>query len=217
MWSLHFLNAGGKLAPHIELITQTLNAAKLHLAAMTPLFALDIVISSVDIPGATDIGILGYSGSPRLIHLTFDYSLFEDASALMLELQKTIYHEFHHALRWEGPGYGFSLGEALVTEGLAQHFVHQAMDCAAEPWEAVLTRAALAPFADMANAQFDVSDYSHADWFFNAQPMPRWLGYSLGYAIVGDYLLDQLGASALSLASAPAEIFRAYCAGLCKA
>nr|WP_274517589.1 DUF2268 domain-containing putative Zn-dependent protease [Pseudomonas sp. GM18] len=38
-------------------------------------------------------------------------------------LHRQIVHEVHHCLRIAGPGYGWTLGEALVSEGLAGQFV----------------------------------------------------------------------------------------------
>ncbi len=38
------------------------------------------------------------------------------------ELRKTLTHELHHSFRHAMCGYGFRLGEVLVTEGLADAF-----------------------------------------------------------------------------------------------
>ena len=37
-------------------------------------------------------------------------------------VHRHIVHEVHHCLRMAGPGYGWTLGEALVSEGLAGQF-----------------------------------------------------------------------------------------------
>jgi len=33
-------------------------------------------------------------------------------------------------------------------------------------------------------------DSNHAVWFFGRGSIPRWAGYTLGYAVVGSYLLE---------------------------
>ncbi|MFD2813587.1 DUF2268 domain-containing putative Zn-dependent protease [Paracoccus aerius] len=40
---------------------------------------------------------------------------------------RALVRQLAHLLRWNGPGYGRSLGEALVSEGLAGHFVLQVL------------------------------------------------------------------------------------------
>ncbi|WP_406721174.1 DUF2268 domain-containing putative Zn-dependent protease [Thioclava litoralis] len=49
------------------------------------------------------------------------------------DLLRVLLHEYHHVLRGDGPGYGRSLEEALVSEGLAQLFVHQVLDVLPAP------------------------------------------------------------------------------------
>jgi hypothetical protein len=61
--------------------------------------------------------------------------------------------------------------------------------------------------AKRALADFSLSDYDHAAWFFGAGPLPRWAGYSLGFRIVGDHVAAICGSSAHSLASAAAADF----------
>ncbi|MES0476805.1 MULTISPECIES: DUF2268 domain-containing putative Zn-dependent protease [Citrobacter freundii complex] len=41
----------------------------------------------------------------------------------------------HHAARWQGPGYGSTLGEALVSKGLADHFSLELFGGEPELWE----------------------------------------------------------------------------------
>ncbi|WP_309228112.1 DUF2268 domain-containing putative Zn-dependent protease [Kosakonia sp. S42] len=42
-------------------------------------------------------------------------------------IERMFAHELHHAARWSGPGYGFYLGEPLVSEELAGHFAIQVL------------------------------------------------------------------------------------------
>lgn len=39
-----------------------------------------------------------------------------------VRLSAVVAHESHHIMRWRGPGYGTTLGEAMVSEGLALKF-----------------------------------------------------------------------------------------------
>lgn len=78
-----------------------------------------------------------------------------------------------------------------------------------EPWEA------LAPEVLHAYWQTAIElwaqSYRHDAWFYGAAEMPNWLGYSLGYQIVGRYLAHNTDHTAGSLAGAEARLFREYC------
>lgn len=87
-----------------------------------------------------------------------------------------------------GPGYGWTLGEALVSEGLAGQFVSRLFNSQPEPWECAVTNEVLA--ANLPdNATLVGNGHDHRAWFFGfGGRYPRWLGYTLGYHIVGDWL-----------------------------
>jgi hypothetical protein len=68
-------------------------------------------------------GMSGYATNAGLIHIVCD----PDSPRLNdpergQRVASTVAHELHHAARNQGPGYGKTLGEALVSEGLAQAF-----------------------------------------------------------------------------------------------
>lgn len=102
-------------------------------------------------------------------------------------LQRHIVHEVHHCLRMAGPGYGWTLGEALVSEGLAGQFVAHLLGSAAEPWERAFSLEALQT-APVPMGELEARYYDHSAWFFGTGDKPRWLGYALGYQMVGRWL-----------------------------
>lgn len=55
------------------------------------------------------------------------------------DLRRAVAHEAHRCMRMAGPGYGWSLGEALVSEGLAGHFASRLFDSPPAPWECAVT------------------------------------------------------------------------------
>ncbi len=61
-----------------------------------------------------------------------------------------------------------------------------------------------------ARGDYDNPRYNHWAWFFgsDACEIPRWAGYSLGFALIGDYLERHPGSSAAALATVPSETFR---------
>ena len=156
----------------------------------------------------------GFGGScydPCAIKLSFDTKNSNVHDHLGETLERTIAHEYHHALRWAGPGYGAKLGAALVSEGLAGHFVRQLYGSPPEPWERALPEDELAPWRERAIEMFDARDHGHARWFFGADGYPPWLGYTLGYNMIGRYLAAHRNRSALDLAH---ERYGAFRSGL---
>ena len=153
----------------------------------------------------------GYGGScyePHSITLAFDTKSPNVEAYLDQTLERTIAHEYHHALRWAGPGYGAKLGAALVSEGLAGHFVRHLYGSPPEPWECALTEDELSPWRVKAFEKFGARDHGHARWFFGADDHPPWLGYTLGYDMIGRYLRAHPSSTALDLAHEPYSEFR---------
>jgi Predicted Zn-dependent protease (DUF2268) len=93
-----------------------------------------------------------------------------------------------------GPGYGITLGEALVSEGLADHFVGQAFPKTPPlPWDhRKMTARQEAGLWKRARRDLAIPGaYDHPLWFFGAggkNALPRWSGFTLAYRIVRPYL-----------------------------
>jgi hypothetical protein len=132
-----------------------------------------------------EIGMVGYAPSATHFSLTFDSTNPHFAPSLADgTLRRQVAHEVHHCLRHAGPGYGQSLGEALVSEGLAGQFVNRLYDTPPEPWEKALApRDAWRFLPD--ERTLGSSMYNHSAWFFGTGGYPRWLGYTLGYLLAG--------------------------------
>jgi Predicted Zn-dependent protease (DUF2268) len=141
-----------------------------------------------------EIGVGGYTDP-----LGGDVSVWIDdtppgglPAALRTWVPATLAHELHHSSRVRtGPGYGRTLGEALVTEGLADQFAAEVFPgTPLPPWDHALS-------ADQEDALWERAQpdlwgsYSlgdHRRWFFGGSGIPRWAGYTLGYRIVEAYL-----------------------------
>jgi hypothetical protein len=188
-WRLHWLEAEGDLTPWRDVILAEVEAAKIAIARLMPPCTLDILIRRR--PGQV-IPVIGMSGTAWGKYL-FDLGI--DPGNPNLEtslkdgaLRRLVAHEAHHCMRNVAIGYGATLGEALVSEGLAGRFVERIFGTAPEPWENAMDEASLrAHLPD--NALLASSDYNHATWFYGQDArVPRWIGYTLGYRIAGDWL-----------------------------
>ena len=108
-------------------------------------------------------------------------------------------------LRGDRPGYGRSLGEALVSEGLAGHFVQAVLGGRPDPWDATPLTAGV---AKRAMTEWAWLDYDRALWFEGRGNIRKWAGYGLAHRLVAEHLARSEGADVLSLAAVSAEALR---------
>lgn len=203
---LHVMNAGGHFSPEL--------AAELREVVQT---ALDLYAGQLNLDGVDvsihfephwqieELGLVGYAPSGRWVQLMVNPTNPNFHDQWRIELPLQLAHELHHAKRWQGVGYGHTLLEATVSEGLAQHF-----EAAARGGPPIYA----APHPDMhalwarAQTQLDGS-YDHHAWFFGSEQegLDRWAGYALGYELVRRFL-EQRGGDAVTHVNTPAAEFR---------
>jgi uncharacterized protein YjaZ len=143
-------------------------------------------------------GIGGSTYGPHSIVLAIDPDHRISAS----DVYSALVHEIHHAIRWRGPGCGSTLGERLVSEGLAQVFESE---CTGRvPMYA--QGDVLAEHRALAVAALQEDPVNEGRWFFGAADLPRWFGYRLGYSLVKPWM-DARAQNAAGMAQEPAETF----------
>lgn len=188
-WQLHWLEAEGDLAPWRDQVAAEIEATQQLVARAAPLPRLDILVQRLADAVIPEIGMVAHAYRKGLFALTLDPDNPRFAAGLRDgTLRRQVAHEVHHCLRMAGPGYGRTLGEALVSEGLAGRFTGWLFGSPAEPWERAVDLDVLRAHVPNA-AMLQAADDDHAGWFFGAGGRrPRGLGYTLGYQIVGDWL-----------------------------
>ncbi len=202
---LHFINARQTLSLKQHEISSVLQRTWQQANSHIAFNPLDVVIKAGQFV-LEGKGCLGYCPEPGIVYLTVD----PHSSDLSEEsLTRMFAHELHHAARWDGPGYGRTLGEALVSEGLAGHFALEVCGGDPEPWER-LDSSVLHAFFERAAEQWSQPWYDHNAWFFGTAEIPLWCGYSLGFALVKAYLREHPQQSAASLMQADAQLFHPY-------
>jgi len=117
-------------------------------------------------------------------------------------------HELAHSKRiLDGPGYGTTTGDVVVSEGSAEAFVREAYPKAPDvPWVQPLGPSDLAKVWGRLRAQRSSPNdpMSYEQWFVGEGGLPRWAGYRIGYAIAESYLAEHHGTTAAQLAVIPA-------------
>jgi len=191
LWNIHWLEASGDVGQYKPAIVSAAETAFQHLSSVTRAPRLDILIQCVPEAAIPETGFAGRAYSSSLFGLAIDPA--NPNLTPMLgngTLVRQILHEVHHCLRMRGPGYGWTLGEALVSEGLAGQFVCWLLNSEAEPWESAIAlnklQASPAPLATLQSPHYD-----HSAWFFGTGDYCRWYGYSLGYQMVAAWLRDR--------------------------
>jgi hypothetical protein len=188
-WTLHWLAAAGDLTPWREAVVSEIEIARRAVASVLPPGTIDILVQRDPDGVLPETGTGGYAHRSSLFTLTLDPENPNFEHSLSAgDVHRTVAHEVHHCLRMAGPGYGWTLGEALVSEGLAGQFVHHLFGTPPEPWECAVDDATLRARAPDA-AALSACGYDHAAWFFGKGGWyPRWLGYTLGSRIAGDWV-----------------------------
>ncbi|MBD8555410.1 hypothetical protein IFT84_12935 [Rhizobium sp. CFBP 8762] len=171
--------------------------------------SVDVIVENV--PGATipEYGLTGSCFRSSLITLTVD-SLNQNfpTSLTTGELSRILTHEVHHALRFKlcPNGYGFTLSEALVSEGLADCFVDEVWGKHPSPITNALPPAHWDETVALAGKHLSSDCYDHAEWFFGMGRLPRWAGYALGYRLVKQYLRQNPDVRPTGLAGVDASL-----------
>ncbi len=120
-----------------------------------------------------------------------------------------VLHEMHHATRWRTVGYGRTLLEAMVSEGMADRFAEEQLGGTLPPWSRAFDMARQGELVERARPFFDAAPYDHAKWFYDTDPsLPRWTGYTIGYRLVTGYQGQHGAPTATQLVSTPASAFR---------
>ena len=167
--------------------------------------SVDVAFSSQRaIPGW---GVGGYTPGAERVLIWLDPDAGDVPDLLRRRLPWILAHELHHSLRWRDPGYGSTLLQAMVSEGLADHFARRAFGGPPPPWTSALSAEEAAGVHRLAASAASVKPYDHAEWFFGTGSIPRWAGYTLGFEIVARHLESNPSADPITLVSAPAPAF----------
>ncbi|WP_445502225.1 DUF2268 domain-containing putative Zn-dependent protease [Microvirga sp. G4-2] len=156
---------------------------------------VDVVIQRLRGETIPELGLTGFTPRRSCMAITLDPdNPHFEASLKAGDFIRILTHEFHHCLRFRSVGYGTTLAEALVSEGLADHFDREVNGGDGQLWDHALGPGQWPALLRQAEEAFGRSDYDHHLWFFGGHGcdsiglIPRWAGYTIGYHLVGAYL-----------------------------
>ena len=205
----HILLASGRLTPFVDQIKKEFDNSVGQITKKMLISNIDVVIYDNPEGVIPEVGVGGYAPNSHLVFISLDPQFSDFQHTITKELKRTLSHEINHAIRWRDPGYGKTLLEALVTEGLADHFDVEVNHEDPEPWCIALSVEQIEVLLDKAKKEFSNKNYDHNAWFFGSteKGIPRWTGYSLGFKLVRDYLQKNPDRKASTLYNAKAEEF----------
>ena len=155
-----------------------------------------------------EIGIGGFNPGENEIIIAINENFGNLNQSLNQELIPLLAHEAHHAKRRRSVGYGSTLFQAIITEGLADHFSMEVAGIDPPIWSVAVTGEELDNWLEMIANSWNTSPYDHGKWFLGTSTdTPRWLGYSMGYELVKRYLEENTDQRASSLHNKPASAF----------
>jgi hypothetical protein len=171
-----------------------------------PSTSIGIVAGTAVIPETGDNGFTNPTTGGVTIILD-PQSRIPYSQTLETWLPRALSHEVDHSVRvLGGPGFGTTLLEYLVSEGLADAFDVQAWSGPTNPWDGVLTPTEETALWRQAQSALTVSGVPVYDkWFFGGAGIPRWSGFTIGYHIVQSYLARHQRATAASIVHEPAS------------
>ncbi len=192
---ISIMQASGRLGPYLSSIRKSAQEAVSKIEAKIPLTGVDVVIC--DNPRATipHLGIGGQTVTSNLVIVSLNPSSKFLINKIEEAILRTLAHELNHCARWECVGYGKTLLEAMISEGLADHFDEEISKGEPQSWSKSLSLRQIERFLGLAKEDLHNKNYNHTDWFFGSKTkkIPKWTGYSLGYYLVEEYLKRNSG------------------------
>lgn len=198
----------GPIGEHRDRIEQTVRQTISAVNDRMPIS--DVLVRVVVDPSRVipELGLSGYNPSEDEVILFVDPQSSVLPQSLANDLSPVLAHELHHAKRRRTVGYGSTLLEAIVSEGLADHFSMEAIGSESPLWARALTGSDLDMWTERAMETWTERPYDHTGWFVGTDPdIPRWTGYAIGFKLVGDYLSADPDRRTSRLVDEPAATF----------
>lgn len=174
---------------------------------LMPLPPVRVEVNADPVLVIPEIGVGGRAPDAHHVFLAVDTARPDRDSLPGVAVPAILAHELHHTARHAGPGYGGTLLEAAVSEGLADHFAQEMYGGPPPPWSTALAGAELAAWTDSLLASAS-GPYDHPAWFFGVGgQVPRWTAYSVGYELVRRFMEAHPGRRASDLVAEPASSF----------
>lgn len=201
---LHILRASGGLKPHQAVIKRDFYNAIAMITAKLDIKDVDVIISDKIFYESAELDyISGNTIDANRVEIGINPENPKLKTGIQENVTKMLAHEFHHAKRMTGPGYGNTLFNAFITEGLAIHFENEIVP-AVQALNNVLSDEELQQLIMKAKEIYHLplTSDDHWKWFVNGseeEGISVGAGHAIGYKIVREYLKNHRDQTAASL------------------
>jgi uncharacterized protein YjaZ len=184
----HIANATGSMNEILNSINGSFTRAVQKVSEELQIEDVDVIFINAPNSAIPELGVSGFSPSANLVYVYLDPSV-EPAED---DIYATLIHELHHAKRWRDPGYGSTLWDSLVTEGLACLYEEEVTGV-----QPIYAKSEDKPISLLAVLDLLDDKYNHQQVFITGNDvLPRWFGYYAGYEIAKEVLRrDNLSAA----------------------
>jgi len=188
MINYYFSDPQAKLGGYKPLLKELSERSIARVKDSLPVDNVEVVLYVNPRNTIPEVGVAGISPCGELALIALDPSNPNFQGVIEEELPATIAHELHHCLRWQGVGFGETLLEVLITEGLARDFERTFRGNRLPSYQP-LFRDELSTLWEKAKGELDSTDFSYQQWFFGSKQrnIPRFAGYALGLWLVDTY------------------------------
>jgi hypothetical protein len=205
------LNATGKLNKYIPLLEDKIQYALGKIRDHFILDCIDITVTPFHKGDASPSGIGGYSLSPHRVELLLDCDREDLDEVINNELTAVLAHEIHHSVRI---GLGIpsdTLGEQIITEGMACHFELAVTNGKIPSLFNNLKNHDWQPLLEQIKPLLDEKNQSVSKYFLGSEPdkFPKYAGYWIGFNLISLYV-HKNKTSEFELAGMGAERFFKY-------
>ncbi|WP_296403461.1 DUF2268 domain-containing putative Zn-dependent protease [Psychrobacter sp.] len=189
-FNVHILNASKELTVFETRIINLTSNAEIILSKHMNFagFTTDLVIKSGKYV-VPEVGIGAYCVNQYEIQMALDITNDYLLKSFDDNFIATLAHETHHACRESTVGYGKSLFDAMILEGLACHFEEE-IGYKRPVYVEHLQPDVRQFYLSKAKIEWSKDTFDYNEWFLGnkQKDMPKWIGYDVGYHLVGLYL-----------------------------
>jgi uncharacterized protein YjaZ len=208
--NIHTLSGSKELKPFVMALKSVTKSVEILIKKLIPLNDIDVVFYVNPEATIKETGIGGYTPVANTVFISLDSKHPKFREGIKKELPYQLAHEINHAIRFRTPILKETLFEAMISEGLADHFAMEVTGRKNPPaWSTALTAKHKKELLKKASKEWNNSTYDHNAWFYGSivKKIPRWTAYTLGYDLVTAYLQKHPKILASKIISAKSSVF----------
>ena len=205
----HFLKTNKELTSIIDDLRRIFDATLEKVVSLTEEVEIDIVVRHSPVNSIPELGSSGqYTEDARCIDIYLDLNNSRLKNNFQTEIARTVIHEYMHVVReqyvpWENG----TLLDSLIAEGLTQSFeIEVQPELPPSIYATAFNEDELDDLWNKAKDVLDQRGWANDEWFFGSESIKRWSGYSLGFKLVQDKIMES-GLKASQLYKLPSEEF----------